>query len=79
MRINLFRDESAGGVFAFPTDVSGTNIALVTECTEWIFLEAIDTLKFPEPWDIEDFRQVLNCLEADGYYLFAGGLLRRPE
>ena len=30
MRLNLFRDESAGGVFAFSTHVSGMNIPLVT-------------------------------------------------
>ena len=43
--------------------------------TEWIFVEAIDTLKFVEPWDIGDFRQALDRLKADGYYMFAGEII----
>jgi hypothetical protein len=38
-------------------------------------LEAIDTLKFPEPWDIGDFQEVLDRLNTDGYYLFQGELI----
>jgi hypothetical protein len=37
-----------------------------------MFIEALDTLKFPEPWDIGDFQYVLDHLEADGFYLFQG-------
>jgi hypothetical protein len=75
MRIYLFRDESDSDVFAFSTDVMGTNIPPVTPLTEWIFLEAIESLNFPEPWDIEDFQEVLDHLKADGYYLFEAELI----
>jgi hypothetical protein len=61
-------------VFAFSTDVTGQNIPPITPLTEWIFLEALETLKFPEPWDIRDFQDVLKHLEADGYYVFQGEL-----
>jgi hypothetical protein len=40
--------------------------------TKWIFLEAINALKFVEPWDIDDVRPVLEHLKVDGYYLFQG-------
>ena len=79
MQIYLFRDESDGEVFAFSTDASGGNIPPVTPHTEWIFLEAIDTLKFPEPWDIDDFQQVIDRLKSDGYYLFQGELVEQPS
>jgi hypothetical protein len=75
MRIYLFRDESDSDVFAFSTDVTGTSIPLVTPLTEWIFLEAIESLNFPEPWDIGDFQEVLDHLKADGYYLFEAELI----
>jgi hypothetical protein len=52
MRISLFRDESGSGAFAFSAEVTESNIPPVTPHTEWIFVEAIDTLSFPEPWDI---------------------------
>ena len=79
MRIYLFRDESDSGVFAFSTDVTGSNIPPVTRHTEWIFLEAIDKLKFPAPWDIDDFQGVLDHLKADGYYLFRGEFIEQPS
>jgi hypothetical protein len=41
----------------------------------WVLLEAIDTLKFPEPWDIGDFQEALDRLNADGFYLFQGELI----
>jgi hypothetical protein len=75
MVIYLFRDEGDADVFAFSTDPTGQYIPPVTPLTEWIFVEAFETLKFPEPWDIQDFQPVLNHLKADGYYLFQGELL----
>lgn len=75
MVIYLFRDETDNEVFAFSTDATGANIPPVTPLTEWIFLEAIDTLKFPEPWDIGDFQPVLDHLKVGGYYLFQGELI----
>jgi hypothetical protein len=77
MRIYLFRDESDNGSFALLTDVTGSNIPPVTPHTEWIFLEAVDTLKFPEPWDITDFEEVLDHLKADGYYAFQGEFIEQ--
>ena len=79
MRIYLFRDESDSGAFAFSTDVTGSNIPPVTPPTEWILLEAIDKLKFPAPWDMDDFQGVLDHLKADGYYLFQGEFIEQPS
>jgi hypothetical protein len=70
MLIYLFQDESDNDIFAFSIDMTGANISAVTPQTEWIFLEALDTLKFPNPWDITDFQGVLDHLKADGYYVF---------
>jgi hypothetical protein len=56
-------------------DPTGASIPPVTPHTEWIFLEAIDTLKFPAQWDIDDFQDVLDHLKANGYYIFQGELL----
>jgi len=75
MLIYLFRDESDREIFAFTVDRTGASIPPVTPYTEWIFLEAIDTLKFPEQWDMEDFQEVLDDLKADGFYVFQGELL----
>jgi len=41
-------------------------------------VEAIDTLKFAEPWDIGDFGHALDGLKADGYYVFVGEIIA-PE
>ena len=75
MIIYLFRDESSTDAFAFSTDVAGQNIPPLTPLTEWSFVEAIDALKFLEPWDVSDFQDVLDRLKADGYYLFQGELI----
>jgi hypothetical protein len=66
MLIYPFRDESDNDIFAFSIDVTGANIPAVTPHTEWVFLEGLDTLKFPDPWDITDFQGVLDHLKADG-------------
>ena len=66
MLIYLFRDGSDNDVFAFSIDVTGANTPAVTPHTEWIFLEALDTFKFPDPWDITDFQYVLDHLKANG-------------
>jgi hypothetical protein len=76
MLIYLFRDESESEHFALSVDMTGANIPPITAHTEWIFLEAINTLKFVEPWDIGDFGQVLERLKADGYYLFQGEIIK---
>jgi hypothetical protein len=78
MLIYLFRDESDDAIFAFSIDVNGANLPAVTPLTEWVFLEALDTLKFPDPWDITDFQDVLDRLKADGYYLFEGEFIEQP-
>jgi hypothetical protein len=53
--------------------VTGKTIPPVTPPTEQTFLEAIDTLTFPQPWHITDFREVFDHLKADRYDLFVGG------
>jgi len=70
MVIYLFRDEADNEKFALSMDITGRNIPPITAYTEWIFVEAIDTLKFGDPWDIGDFSQVFERLKADGYYMF---------
>lgn len=82
MIIHLFRDESDSEIFALSVDPTGASIPPVTRIqsgslphTEWIFLEAIDTLKFAAQWDIDDFQEVLDHLKADGFYIFQGELL----
>jgi hypothetical protein len=75
MVIYLFRDEHSSDIFAFSTDPSGRNIPPATASTMWAFLEAIDTLAFPAPWDIGDFQDVLEHLKVDGFYLFQGELI----
>jgi hypothetical protein len=49
MVIYLFRDKSNDEFFAFSTDVTGRNIPRAAANTEWMFIEALNTLKFPEP------------------------------
>ena len=72
MVIYLFRDKNNDDIFAFSTDVTGRGIPPAAATTEWMFIEALDTLKFPEPWDIGDFQYVLDHLQANGFYLFQG-------
>ena len=79
MLIYLFRDESDDAIFAFSIDVNGANLPAVTPLTEWVFLEALDTLKFPDPWDITDFQDVLDRLKADGYYSSRVSSLNRHQ
>ena len=78
MLIYLFRDESDNDIFTFSIDVTGANIPAVTPHTEWIFLEAINTLKFVEPWYIADFQGVLYHLKAGEYYVFEGEFIEPP-
>ena len=75
MIIYLFQDEADSEIFAFSIDVTGANLPLVSPHTEWIFLEALDTLKFAAAWDIGDFQEVLDHLRAHGFYLFQGELV----
>lgn len=52
MFISFFRDGRESESFAFSIDKTGANLPPITPHTEWIFLEAINTVKFVEPWDI---------------------------
>ena len=70
MRIYLFRMKATAMLLPSRQTPTGANIPPVSPHTEWIFLEALDTLKFPDPWDITDFQGVLDHLKADGYYVF---------
>jgi hypothetical protein len=85
MVIYLFRDNAENENFALSVDVTGANIPPLTPHTEWIFVEAIDTLRFVEPWDIVDFNHALDWLRASGFYMFRGeiiapvGAVARPD
>ena len=79
-RLHLsFRDESDSAVFALSTDVTGENISPVRSHTEWIFLEAIETPRFPEPWDVDDFQQVLDHLRENGHYRLEGEFIEQQS
>jgi hypothetical protein len=56
--------------------MTGANIPRLHSTQSGFFIEAINTLKFVEPWDIDDFRAVLEHLKVDGYYLFQGEIIK---
>ena len=64
MFIYLFRDENESENFAFSIDMTGGKHSSDHATHRVSFLEAINTLKFVEPWDIGDFRQVLEHLKG---------------
>jgi hypothetical protein len=74
MIIYLFRDIDADDIFAFSTDLTGTNIPPVTPTTDWLFQEALDLIEFANR-TIGDFRDVLDRLRAVGFYLFQASLI----
>jgi hypothetical protein len=55
---------------ALTIDVTGQNIPPIVPSTDWLFVEAIDTLRSPPPWDVADFQCLLRRLRTDGFYLF---------
>ena len=73
--LHLFRDRDTD-VYAFSTDPTGANIPLQTASTQWAFRETLSTLAFPEPWDIDDFQEVLDQLNAEGFYIFRGEFIQ---
>ena len=73
MIIYLFRDKEADDPL---NGCDRTNIPLVTQTTDWLFQEVLDSIEFASPWDVGDFRDVLDHLKADGFYLFQGSLIR---
>jgi hypothetical protein len=75
--IYLFRDEATDNL-ALTVDVTGQNIPPITPSTDWFFVEAIDTLRFPAPWDLIDFQCLLRRLRTDGFYLF-GADVKDPK
>jgi hypothetical protein len=62
------------GGLALTSDVTGRNIFAVTSTTNWLFVEAIDTLKLSVPWDTAHFQAVLAQLRVDGFHLFEAGI-----
>jgi hypothetical protein len=65
--IYVFR--KAAGELALTIDVTGKNIPSIDPTTSWTFLDTIDTLVSPPPWDLADFQCLLTWLQSDGYYL----------
>jgi hypothetical protein len=47
---------------------------MVSPHTDWVFMEAMDTLRIPDPWDIDDFQFVLDDLKTHRYHLFQAEL-----
>jgi len=72
--IYLFRDEATDNL-ALTVDVTGQNIPPITPSTDWFFVEAIDTRRFPTPWDPIDFQCLLRRLKMDGF-ISSGRMLR---
>jgi len=54
-------------------------VAFSLDVTEWFFLEAIDTLKFPALWDISDFQQVHDHLNLTATISSTASLLRSRQ
>jgi len=75
--IYLFRNEATDNL-ALTIDVTGQNIPPITPSTDWLFVEAIDTVRFPATWDPSDFRCLLRRLRVDGFYLF-GADVKDPK
>ena len=73
MLIYVFRDQGTRNL-ALTIDVSGHNLPSVSPSTHWIFIEAIDTLRYPPPWNVADFQCLLRWLSVDGFYLFEAGV-----
>ena len=75
--IYLFRDEATDNL-ALTVDVTGQNIPPITPSTDWFFVEAIDTLRYPAPSEPIDFQCLLRRLRMDGFYLF-GADVKDPK
>jgi hypothetical protein len=73
MLIYVFRDEGTDNL-ALTIDVTGDNLSPVNPSTDWIFVEAIDTVGRALAWDIADLQYVLHRLSGDGFYLFEAGV-----
>jgi hypothetical protein len=73
--IHLFQDRDTD-VYALSMDPTGGNIPSQTATTQWRFRETLSTLAFPEPWDIDDFQEVLAQLDAEGFYIFRGEFIQ---
>jgi len=78
MIIYLFRDIDADDIFAFSTDLTGANIPPATQTTDWLFQETLDLIQFANR-TIGDFRNVLDRLKADRFYLFQGSLIESSD
>ena len=77
MLIYLFRDKATDNL-ALTIDVTGQNIPPITSSTDWLFVEAVDTVRFSPPWDPIDFQCLLRRLRVDGFYLF-GADVKDPK
>jgi hypothetical protein len=71
--VYLFRHTGTRNL-ALTSDVTGRNISAVTSTTNWLFVEAIDTLKLSVRRDTAGFQAVLAQLRLDGFYLFEAGI-----
>jgi hypothetical protein len=69
MLVYLFRRKLTNDL-AVTTDMTGRNIPAVTSSTDWLFVEALDTSKFANPWRIADLQEVHRGLRAFGYHIF---------
>ena len=67
--VYMFRQRGTDDL-ALTLDVTGRNIPPVKSSKDWLFVEAIDTLKFSPPWDIAAFQRQLR---ASGFYLLPAG------
>jgi hypothetical protein len=79
-RTNAFRLKAidADDIFAFSTDLTGTNIPAVTQTADWLFQEALDLIEFANR-TIGDFRNVLDRLKTDKFYLFQANLIETQD
>jgi hypothetical protein len=67
--VYLFRHPGTRNL-ALTSDVTGRNIPAVAATANWLFVEAIDTLKHSPRWNTADFQSVLHQLRVGGFYLW---------
>jgi hypothetical protein len=66
--VYLFQQKGTDDL-ALTIDVTGRNIPAARSSMDWLFVEALDTLKVPPTWHGVDFQRMLRLLRAAGFYL----------
>ena len=73
--LSSFQDRDTE-VYAFSTGSHRRKYSLANRVGASGFSGNLSTLAFPEPWDIDDFQEVLDQLNAEGFYIFRGEFIQ---